>query len=342
MVTHANIANTVLWAEDMLDWRRDDVIGLAVNLYFDIAMFDLFAGLCAGVPIAVLSEPANARRTCEEIGTMAVSSIFAAPVFFSQFVRAELLASPDLAPLRRIVSGGDFFAPAHVLRWLTARPHTAIYNVWGPTETSIVNTMHRVTQADVPRLTRGISPPVGRPHARMPFVLLDENLNRVDTPGEKGEICMQGPCVTAGYLDDPERTAAAYITVDGLPTFRTGDLGSLDAEGDLSIHGRIGTMIKVAGYRVDVGEVEGAAAGLPDVHAAAAFTHEVDVGLQELWLAVELKPGCAEIDLFSAKKHLRAVLPAYMVPKKIVVMDRLPTTPNLKIDRRAVADAFGS
>ena len=340
MVDHGNILNTLAWSSEMLEWNGDDVIGVAVNLYFDIAMFDLFCGLCGNIPLGIISNAADIHRTCGEIRDLAITSIFAAPVFFSQFVRSGVLDHADLHGLRRIVSGGDFFAPAHVLAWMNARPDVAIYNVWGPTETSIVNTMHRVGPDDRPSLERGLSAPVGRAHPRMPFVLLDESLEAVEGAEAKGEICMQGPCVTVGYLKDPERTASAYIMLDGVRSFRTGDLGSVDAKGDLRIHGRIGSLIKVAGHRIDVGEVEGAATRAPEVHAAAAFLHDVDVGLQELWLALELRPDCDDIALFAFKKQLREVLPSYMVPKKIVVVKSLPTTPNLKIDRRAISDAF--
>lgn len=340
MVDHGNILNTLSWAYEILDWTETDTIGLAVNLYFDIAMFDIFTALCSNTPLAIISEAANVHRTADQIGEMGITSIFAAPVFFSQFVRAGLLGHPGLKRLRRIVSGGDFFAPAHVLRWMDDRSDVAIYNVWGPTETSIVNTMHRVTDADRDLLTAGATAPVGRALPRMPLVLLDEQLQPISDANVRGEICMLGRCVTKGYLKDPVRTQAAYMTFDGQDCYRTGDLGSIDADGLLHVHGRIGTLIKVAGHRIDVGEIEGAATLSEEIYAAAAFQHTVEIGLEELWLAVELKPGCDKLDVFNLKKKLRDLLPAYMIPKKIVVMDRLPTTANLKVDRRAIASLY--
>jgi amino acid adenylation domain-containing protein len=340
LVDHGNIVNTILWGRDILDWRSDDVIGIAVNLYFDIAMFDIFTGLCLDVPIAVLSKPNDGHAVCNEIAIHKISSIFAAPMFFSQFVRYGLLRNGGIQTLRRIISGGDFFPPSHILQWLEHRPGTDIYNVWGPTETSVVNTMHLIGESDLPSLRAGIAAPVGRSHPRMPFVLLDEKLERVEGPGQQGEICMQGPCVTKGYLKDEQRTAAAYIEFGGLRTYRTGDIGSVDTAGNLHIHGRMGNLIKVAGHRIDVGEVEGAATRDQSVHAAATFVHEPGDGIQELCLAVELTGGDNQFDTFIFKKRLREILPSYMVPKRIVVMSKLPTTPNQKIDRRAIAAAF--
>ena len=340
MVDHGNIVNTLLWADEILDWTKEDTIGIAVNLYFDIAMFDIFLGLCSNIPIAILSEPGNIHRTCDEIRDMSITSLFSAPVFFSQFVRTNVLKAPQLASLRRIISGGDFFAPDHILRWRDQRPDVAIYNVWGPTETSIVNTMHCIEGGDLPRLRLGNTAPVGRASARMPFVLVDDKLRRVEKVGEKGEICMMGRCVTVGYLADSELTDNSYIGIDGARAFRTGDVGSLDETGNLSIHGRIGSLIKIAGHRIDVGEIEGAATSAPEVYAAAAFAQDIAVGLQELWLVIELEPACETIDMFAFKKFLKTLLPKYMVPRRIVVMDRLKLTANYKIDRRAIAAEF--
>lgn len=337
MVSHANIANTMAWGSEMLPWRADDVIGLAVNFYFDIAMFDVFAALCSGTPLAIFSKPGDLAHTADEISAFRISSIFSAPAFFSQLLRGNLMTDPRLNSLRRIVSGGDFFPPAHVLAWLDARPDIELYNVWGPTETSIVNTMHLVGPADLPALREGRYAPVGGAHARMPLVVVDDKLRLVKN-GERGEICMLGTCVTRGYLEDEERTRAAYVEIDGQRAYRTQDLGFLDVSGELHVTGRMGSLTKVGGYRVDLAEVEGAATLLPGVHLACAFVREPQVGLQELWLAVEARTNGVKPDIFAWKTQLRTLLPAYMVPKRVVLFDELPLTPNRKLDRKAVQE----
>ena len=336
MVSAGNLANTIAWSEDVLPWRSGDVIGMAVNFFFDISMFDLFASLRFGVPLAILSKPADLNHTADEIAAFGVTSIFSAPAFFSQIVRTGMLGDARLRSLRRIISGGDFFPPAHILAWQAARPDVEIYNVWGPTETSIVNTMHLIGAADAPDLRRGRHAPVGRSHPRMELALVDDAL-RVVPDGEHGEICMVGACVTHGYLGEPERTAAAYVTLGGRRAYRTQDLGVIGPDGLLRIAGRLGSMTKINGYRVDLAEVEGAAATLPSIHRAAAFVRELEPGLQELWLAIEPRDSGTIIDIFAAKNGLRRILPTYMVPKRLVVLPELPLTPNGKIDRKAVA-----
>jgi acyl-coenzyme A synthetase/AMP-(fatty) acid ligase len=339
MADHSNIANTMMWSMDMLDWRPDDVIGCAANFFFDIAMFDVFTAFYFDLCLAVFAKPSEPPHLADEVAAFHVSSIFSAPVLFSQLLRSGLLRDTRMSTLRRIVSGGDFFPPSHIIGWKEALPKVEVFNVWGPTETSIVNTMHRVTHLDLPALQQGKYPPVGKAHPRMPFVLIDESKNVLQGPNQRGVICMLGPCVTRGYLGDMEGTRQVYIELNGQAAYLTQDLGYVDESGNLYILGRVGSTVKVAGYRIDLAEVESAAVRLPEIDLAGAFVHEREPGIQELWLGIEPRLKQGTVDIFAIKQGLRKILPVYMVPKRILVFDNLPKTPNGKIDRRAIQDA---
>lgn len=338
MADCSNIENTMLWSADMLDWRSDDVIGCCTNFFFDISMFDVFSLFYFGVPLAIYSNPADVEQVAEETAKFKITSVFGVPTFFSQILRRGMIGDSRLSCLRRIVAGGDFFPPAHVIGWRKARPSIEIYNVWGPTETSIVNTMHRVTEADMPLLNQGRSPPVGKAHQRMPFCLLDESGAVVQEPNLRGEICMLGACVTRGYAGDPEKTRQAYINIEESRAFRTQDIGYVNENGELFIVGRMGATVKVSGYRIDLGEVESAATTIPNIHWACACVVEQDSesGERELWMVLEPQNGKGAVDIYSVKKTLRATLPPYMVPKRIFVSPALPRNANGKIDRAAV------
>jgi len=338
MADCSNIENTMLWSADMLDWRSDDVIGCCTNFFFDISMFDVFSLFYFGVPLAIYSNPADVEKVVEETAKFKITSVFGVPTFFSQILRRGMIGDSRLASLRRIVAGGDFFPPSHLIGWRKARPRIEIYNVWGPTETSIVNTMHRVTEADMPLLNKGRSPPVGKAHQRMPFCLLDENGVVVQESNLRGEICMLGACVTRGYAGDPEKTKQAYINIGASQAFRTQDIGYVNENGDLFIVGRMGATVKVAGYRVDLGEVESAATKIPSIHLACACVIDLEPqsGDRELWMVLEPDHDKRAVDIYSVKKTLRATLPPYMVPKRIFVSPALPRNANGKIDRAAV------
>ena len=94
--------------------------------------------------------------------------------------------------------------------------------------------------------------------------------------------------------------------------------------------------MKVAGYRIDLGEVESALTRLPQVHLAGAFVNEAIVGINELKAAVELRPGVDRLDIFAAKRRLRQMLPSYMVPKRLFVLPVLPLNQNGKVDRGTI------
>ena len=336
MVSHQNILNTMLWSTDYIDWKETDVIGGATQFSFDIANFDLFSCLYYGVPLSLFPKPSDVRDVIQRISDTRVTSIFAVPAFFSQFVRAGLLDTMRGSTLRRILAGGDFSPPTHTLEWLRKTDQIDIYNVWGPTETSIVNTMHRLTDSDHQLLEQGHYASIGAPHPRMPMVLVDESGVQIQEPNERGEIWMLGDCVSLGYLGGSDSENQAYVEYNGQRGFRTNDIGYMDEDGLLYLVGRTGSTIKLSGYRVDLGDVERALACLPDVHMAGAFVTETTPGITELWAAVELKPGIEEFQIYTAKRTLRKVLPNYMVPKRLFTLHELPLNSNGKVDRQCI------
>ena len=340
MVDYGNIENTMLWSEEILCWEQDTVIGCATNLFFDISIFDIFSSLYFNIPLAILSQPSDPLAVIEEIRQFEITSLFSAPVFFSQLFQMGCLEKLNNSTLRQIISGGDFFPPSHILAWRESLPSVKIFNVWGPTESSIVNTMHLITENDLPRLREGAYPPVGQAHPRMPFHIVDESLQILKEPRQRGEICMLGRCVTRGYLNDTEKTKTYYIQLNGQSAYRTQDLGYVDEQGQLYILGRMDSTVKISGYRIDLGEVECAASQLPQIYLAGAVVHELEPGRKELWLGIEPRDKNTKIDIFSIKQQLRKILPSYMVPKRIKVFAELPKMTNRKINRRAIADAI--
>ncbi len=339
LVSYPNVLNTLLWSLETLDWQAEDVIGCATNFFFDLSQFDLMTSLSLNIPLAIYSHPENVNTVIEETERFKITSIFTVPVFFSQLLRCQGLRDPRTRSLRRIISGGDFFPPQHVLGWMDERPDIAIFNIWGPTETTIVNTMHRISEADRPLLTEGQFASVGKAHSRMPFVLLDESEKEVTLPDVRGEICMLGDCVTHGYIQNPEATRQVYFSWNGQRAFRTQDIGWLDKDKNLYIVGRKGSTVKISGYRIDLGEVEKASTAAPGIHLARAFVVDLQDGVQELWAAVEPKDKEKEFDIYQFKKNLRQRLPRYMVPKRVVVYRTIPKNANGKIDRRFLAEA---
>jgi len=340
MVSHDNILNTLQWSREHLYWNEADVIGSATKFSFDIAMFDVFTFFHQGIPLSIFPRLTHVNAILDQIAATGVTFLFSVPAFFTQFSRFDVLDRVERSSLNRIISGGDFFPPAHILHWLEQAPSVEVINCWGPTETSVVNTFHVVGEEDRPALIAGAYPPVGRASPRQRFTLIDDTGAAVSEPGVRGEIVMLGDCVSLGYLKDPDRTQAAFARHEGERAYRTGDLGYLNKAGDLFIAGRKGTMVKIAGHRVDLNDVESAAASLDNVHLAGAFVREIEAGVHELCVALEIIGSLDDFDLFSAKKKFRSLLPQYMVPKRLFPMAELPLSENRKVNRPAIAAMF--
>ena len=336
LCSHLNIMNTILWSEHYLDWKKTDVIGCATQFSFDISMFDVFSLMYHGIPMVIFPEPSNTKDVVKRILNDNVTSIFSVPSFFSQFVTSNLIRELSTSRLRRIISGGDFFPPKHILDWMKKTPQISVYNVWGPTETSMVNTMHKITADDLPKLKGGKHPPIGKQHPMMSLILVDKIGKIISEPNVVGELVLSGDCVSMGYLNDDKEMKRRYITKKNSPAFLTGDIGYFDEKENFYISGRSDTIVKISGHRIDLNEVENVVLQHLDVSSSAAFVQSTQDEYKELWLVMELKESVSEIDIFSAKKLLRKILPQYMVPKRLFVLPSIPLNINRKVDRLQV------
>jgi acyl-coenzyme A synthetase/AMP-(fatty) acid ligase len=335
-VSASNIENTMLWSTDMIDWKNNDVIGCASQFSFDISMFDFFTMLYFNVPLAIFSNVKDYSIVLNEINRFGVTSIFSVPQFFSSLLIGEQSNRLQMCgSLRRILSGGDFFNPLHLMQWVNEFPSLAIYNVWGPTETSIVNTMHRVNSSDIPPLKEGRLPAVGCQHPRMPFVLVNESRTAiVSKPFEHGEIAMLGDCVTQGYLNDLVLTEMKYSTWDGSRCFFTEDIAYLDSDNQLHIVGRIGSMVKIAGFRVDLNEIQFVASKFENIKQCCCVVLMNAVKEKQLQLVCTLADTTKELLVYDFKNYLREHLANYMIPKRVHVIPSMPLNVNQKIDRK--------
>lgn len=341
-VSASNIENTMLWSLDMIDWQPSDIMGCASQFSFDISMFDVFTLFYFNVPLVIFSNVKDYRSVLDQINQYNVTSIFSVPQFFSSLLVSDInLLKEKSTSLRRIISGGDFFNPVHLLQWATTFNRLAIYNVWGPTETSIVNTMHQLDSNDVVRLKEGQLPSIGCAHSKMPLVLLNENrTEKIDKPLEQGEIVMLGDCVTEGYLNDSQLTAAKYGFYNGQRCFYTEDIAYQDENGNLFMVGRIGSMVKIAGYRVDLNEIEFVTAGFDNIKQCCCVVAISDISEKQLHLFCTLQDVSNSISIYALKNYLRQYLPNYMIPKMVHIIESMPMNNNQKIDRKRLSTDY--
>jgi len=333
-ITFENIMNTLAWSLSELTWEKSDVIGLVTNLHFDISIFDILIGLHQSIKVQLINETDNFWSVARQIEDFKVTSIFSTPFLFVMLQKNGILNTDRL---RRIISGGDFYPPKNLVELIASHPNLEVFNVWGPTETTIVNTMHRIQKSDIPRLNDGKPISVGTSSEMMPIVIVNpeylESL-KILGPNTVGEIVVLGNSVSTGYIEATSEANANFLFYEGKRAFRTGDLGYLDESGELFIVGRSNFLIKYQGYRIDPREVEFVADKILGVFRSCLCLVENSSLLNELDLLVQLQPEI-NISVAEIKNNLRSKLPSYMVPKKIVFVQDLPMSSNGKLDRKS-------
>ncbi|MFJ2648415.1 amino acid adenylation domain-containing protein [Streptomyces sp. NPDC087420] len=237
--------------------------------------------------------------------------------------------------VRQVMIGGERLSTAHVRRFLLRHPAIVLLNGYGPVESTVFATTHRITPADCD-LPGGI--PLGRPVPGTGVHVLDGN--RVCAVGETGEICVAGEGLALRYLGDPALTEAAFteVTIDGeaLRVYRTGDLGVWGADGLLHFRGRADRQVKIRGHRVEPAEVERQVErSLPAVRTCRVLARTDAAGTAQELVAfcVPAEPGDP---LEGATAALAEALVPYQRPSRVVAVDALPLTSRGKLDERAL------
>jgi amino acid adenylation domain-containing protein len=309
-----------------------DVLLAVTSLSFDIAALELFLPLTVGGCVVVADRDAtrDARALLDLLHGSRATVMQATPATWRLLLAAGWRGGEGL----KVLCGGEAL-PAELAGRLLATAG-AVWNLYGPTETTIWSTVQRVAAA-------AGAPPIGRPIANTRVYVLDPVGQPVPV-GVAGELHIGGHGLARGYRDRPELTRERFVddTFDGRPgarRYRTGDLVRWRADGTLDYLGRIDHQVKVRGFRIELGEIESVLARHPAVREAVAVALEAGDGERRLVAYAAADAGAATSAQLRA--FVARTLPDYMVPDSVVLLAALPLTPNGKVDRRALPDPVG-
>jgi amino acid adenylation domain-containing protein len=331
-IRHYNLMNFLLSMQKQPGISADNKLLAVTTISFDIAGLELYLPLISGAQLVLTnSETAkDGRLLLDLVKDENITFMQATPYTWRMMLEAGW---DKFLPLK-ILCGGEAL-PKDLASKLTVRS-SALWNMYGPTETTIYSTVKLITNAD--DIT------IGRPIANTQVYILDENSNNL-TDGSVGEIIIGGEGVAKGYLNRPELTAEKFIEDTfsenpGQKMYRTGDLGKLKENGEILCLGRIDHQVKVRGYRIELEEIEHALINQPGIKEAVVIAREDNPGDPRLVAYVVLPPDAETNDLkiltFNWQHALMAVLPEYMVPDDFVLMPAIPITPNGKTDRKSL------
>jgi amino acid adenylation domain-containing protein len=311
----------------------DEVVLLLAPLSFDASTFELWAPLLNGATLAIA--PAGMLSLPEIVSSLErfrVTTLWLTAPLFRLMVETEL---PHLAGLRWLLTGGDVVSAEHARRFVRAFPQCALIDGYGPTENTTFSCTYRVPSAEA----LGETVPIGRPISNSSTYVLDRHRELVPI-GVIGELYVGGDGVARGYCNRPDLSANKFVwdpfaLQPDARMYRTGDLVRWREDGQLDYLGRIDRQVKIRGFRIELEEIEAALATHEAVLDAALVVVSRPEG-KSLHAFVSIVPG-RNAAQHTIRGHLIAMLPEYMQPQRITVLETLPLLESGKIDRIALA-----
>jgi len=325
MVEHASLVNYILGQVKFFGINEKDRVLQFSTICFDASVEQVFIALLSGAVLVLADkETLLEKSVCEAfIVSQAITHLHAVPSFLSNIKPGGAVA------LKRVVSGGDV-CPVSLANWWSR--YCDFYNKYGPTEATITSIEKKYESSD----DRFSQVPVGKPVGNTAIYLLDRWLNPVPR-GAAGEIYIGGAGVARGYLNRPELTAdkfnRTYRSYKTYICFRTGDLARWLSNGNIEFLGRIDRQVKIRGFRIELGEIENRLVNHPDIKEAVV-TAKTD-GTGDNYLCAYIISG-GQLEIPGLREHLAKDLPGYMIPSYFMQIEKIPLTPNGKINRGAL------
>jgi amino acid adenylation domain-containing protein len=341
MISHRNSLTFVEWAAAAAALGDQDRVCSPAPLHFDLSVFDIFATCKAAACLAVLPDGAATFPVSitKWLASERISVWYSVPSVLTLLACYGNLRRFDLSRLRMVIFAGEVFPPKHLARLMEELPQPRYLNWYGPTETNVC------TAFEVPAGRAGTGPvPIGKACANTEVFAVTSEGRRVRGPGEEGELYVRGPSLMRGYWGQPARSREVLVNspfqdcCDEL-VYRTGDMVTLDPAGNYVYIGRRDSMVKIRGYRVELGEVETALYRHPAISEAAVLPVADELLGSRLRAVVAVK-GEGEMGGLTREAvldHCRQWLPSYMVPDVIEFREALPRTSTGKADRVALA-----
>ncbi|NOT85310.1 MAG: AMP-binding protein [Methylococcaceae bacterium] len=312
-LSHQAMLNFSVWAADTFAIEADDRIASLAPLHFDLSVFDLFSSLSKGASVHFMptSLSFSPSRLTAWLNEQAISCWYTVPSILSFIALKGALSTTPLHRLKTLLFAGEVFPTPQLISLAEQLPQVNLYNLYGPTETNVC-CYWRVERTRL------------KPNEAIPIGISAGNAS-LKIAAETGELWVQSANNFAGYWQNG--TLNAPIAADNWHA--TGDKVSINQQGEYCYHGRLDRMLKCSGYRIEPAEIEHAINQLPGVENCAVVGIGDGNSGQRPAAAVVLNANYTLADII---QPLKETLPAYMLPGKFLILEKLPTLSNGKID----------
>jgi amino acid adenylation domain-containing protein len=344
-ISHAALSEFIERAIDYSDLREGDRVLQFATSSFDGFVEQFFPPLCHGASVVLRDARLWDSATLHQVILEHGITLADLPAAYWYWLVQEYAANPPahFGALRQIHVGGEAMAVDGLRLWQQAGlGHVRLLNTYGPTEATVVSTIHDCSALTADAVSwRGI--PIGHGLAARRLYVLDDDLNLLPQ-GAVGELYIGGPGLARGYHRQPTLSAERFIAdpfASGERLYRTGDRARLRADGAVEYVGRVDHQVKIRGFRIELGEIESRLQQCPGIREAVVLALPLNGSLQLVAYLVadqDVLDGVAGQSAFrqQVRASLQARLPDYMVPGHLLLLAELPLTPSGKLDRKAL------
>ncbi|MFH0733031.1 MAG: amino acid adenylation domain-containing protein [bacterium] len=320
-ITHKNLLVFLHWC--LLEFKNTsfDIVYANTSYCFDISIFEIFYSLIAGKKIRILKSALEIPEFLDRDNNVLINTV---PSLVTTIL--EDLEFGGFKNISAINLAGEQI-PQTLIDSINC-DKIEVRNLYGPSEDTTYSTIYRFSNADKKVL-------IGRPISNTQIYIVDKNLKQVPI-GHTGEICITGDGLAKGYLNKDELTKEKFI---GNPfgkgrLYRTGDLGKWTDTGDLDCLGRIDRQVKIRGFRIELGEIETNIRRFPAITNAVVVAYQKNINKDIAAYIV----ASEKIEIIDLKNYLSNIMPSFMIPAFFVMIEKIPLTPNGKIDVNALPE----
>ncbi|WP_335871246.1 amino acid adenylation domain-containing protein [Bacillus sp. 2205SS5-2] len=339
MVEHRSMVNGLNWLQKTYPINQKDVVMQKASISFDLSVWELFWWMFAGATLCLLKPEGekDPESIINAIDKHQVTTIYFVPSLLNLFL--SYTANPDivkkLSSLKRVFSIGEALQKNTVDIFdegITDHNNTQLINLYGPTETTVHVTYYDCYGKEMDGVV-----PIGKPIDNTRLYIVDEKMRSLSYE-QVGELCIAGVGLARGYINMEELTREKFVEhpFDGEERlYRTGDLARLLPDGNVEYIGRIDNQVKIRGFRIEVGEVEHQLREFEEVRDAIVIVRHDKK--HQLYLCGYVVPKQVVTEQ-SLKERLKDILPGFMIPDRLVMIETFPLSPNGKLDRKQLPE----
>jgi amino acid adenylation domain-containing protein len=337
VVEHANVVRLMYNDDFLFDFNDNDVWTMFHSYSFDFSVWEMYGALLYGgklvlIPRMVAVDPA---RFLEVLKAHKVTVLNQTPSAFYNLVDEELKQTEPVLRLRYVIFGGEALHPGRLKKWKLRYPETMLVNMYGITETTVHVTFKEIGSGEI-EVNRSN---IGKPIPTLSIYLMDRHLNLLPM-GASGELLVGGAGISRGYLNRPDLTGEKFIMNPfkekaGERLYRSGDVARMLENGEFEYLGRIDQQIQLRGFRIEPEEIENQLVKHKDIEQALVIARRDKNGSDYLCAYIVSE---TELSVSELRDYLAVDLPGYMVPAYFVQLERVPLTPNGKVDLKALPE----